>query len=84
MPPAALWLTLFWFGLTYLGLALGRLPWLRTDRAGVAFENHTDVVERHEALAVCEGVIPEEAADVPTNDAVGQLGAGQLDHLPSD
>jgi Na+/H+ antiporter NhaD/arsenite permease-like protein len=32
----ALWLTLFWFGLTYLGLALGRLPWLRTDRAGVA------------------------------------------------
>ncbi len=32
----ALWVTLFWFGLTYLGLALGRLPWLRTDRAGVA------------------------------------------------
>ncbi len=33
---AALALTLFWFGLTYLGLALGRLPGLRTDRAGVA------------------------------------------------
>jgi Na+/H+ antiporter NhaD/arsenite permease-like protein len=32
----ALWLTLFWFALTYLGLALGRVPWLRTDRAGVA------------------------------------------------
>ncbi|MBN9118103.1 MAG: anion transporter [Planctomycetes bacterium] len=32
----ALWLTLFWFGLTYLGLALGRVPFLRTDRAGVA------------------------------------------------
>jgi Na+/H+ antiporter NhaD/arsenite permease-like protein len=30
------WLTLFWFGLTYLGLALGRVPGLRTDRAGVA------------------------------------------------
>lgn len=29
-------LTLVWFGLTYLGLALGRLPGLRTDRAGVA------------------------------------------------
>ena len=29
-------LTLFWFGLTYLGLALGRLPGLRTDRTGVA------------------------------------------------
>ncbi|MDB5310639.1 MAG: ybiR 2 [Gemmataceae bacterium] len=33
---AAFWLTLFWFALTYLGLALGRLPGLRTDRAGVA------------------------------------------------
>lgn len=33
---AAFWATLFWFGLTYLGLALGRLPGLRTDRAGVA------------------------------------------------
>ena len=32
----ALWLTLFWFGLTYLGLALGRVPFLRTDRAGVS------------------------------------------------
>jgi Na+/H+ antiporter NhaD/arsenite permease-like protein len=32
----AFWVTLFWFGLTYLGLALGRLPGLRTDRAGVA------------------------------------------------
>ena len=32
----AFWLTLFWFALTYLGLALGRLPGLRTDRAGVA------------------------------------------------
>ncbi|WP_020468012.1 anion transporter [Zavarzinella formosa] len=32
----AFWLTLFWFGLTYLGLALGRLPGLRTDRSGIA------------------------------------------------
>ena len=31
-----MWLTLAWFVLTYTGLALGRLPWLRTDRAGVA------------------------------------------------
>src|ERR1700721_1835587 len=29
-------LTLFWFGLTYLGLAFGRLPGLRTDRVGIA------------------------------------------------
>jgi Na+/H+ antiporter NhaD/arsenite permease-like protein len=34
--PAAFWLTLSWFALTYLGLALGKLPWLRTDRVGVA------------------------------------------------
>jgi Na+/H+ antiporter NhaD/arsenite permease-like protein len=33
---AAFWVTLFWFSLTYLGLALGRLPGLRTDRAGIA------------------------------------------------
>jgi Na+/H+ antiporter NhaD/arsenite permease-like protein len=30
------WVTLFWFVLTYLGLALGRVPGLRTDRAGIA------------------------------------------------
>lgn len=35
-PTVAFWLTLFWFGLTYLGLALGRLPGLRTDRTGVS------------------------------------------------
>lgn len=29
-------LTWFWFGLTYFGLAVGRLPGLRTDRAGIA------------------------------------------------
>jgi Na+/H+ antiporter NhaD/arsenite permease-like protein len=33
---AAFWLALFWFGFTYLGLALGTLPGLRTDRPGVA------------------------------------------------
>jgi Na+/H+ antiporter NhaD/arsenite permease-like protein len=33
---AHLWLTLLWFTLTYTGLALGRLPGLRTDRAGIA------------------------------------------------
>jgi Na+/H+ antiporter NhaD/arsenite permease-like protein len=30
------WLTLILFSLTYLGLALGKLPWLRTDRTGIA------------------------------------------------
>ena len=32
----AFWLTLFVFTLTYAGLALGRLPGLRTDRTGIA------------------------------------------------
>jgi Na+/H+ antiporter NhaD/arsenite permease-like protein len=30
------WLTFFWFTLTYAGLALGKLPGLRIDRAGIA------------------------------------------------
>ncbi len=33
---AVFWLTLAWFTLTYAGLALGKLPRLRTDRAGIA------------------------------------------------
>jgi Na+/H+ antiporter NhaD/arsenite permease-like protein len=34
--PWSFWLTLAWFTLTYAGLALGKLPGLRTDRAGIA------------------------------------------------
>ena len=30
-----------WFGLTYLGLALGRAPGLRMDRAGIALVGAT-------------------------------------------
>ncbi len=32
----ALWLTLAVFLVTYAGLAVGRVPWLRTDRTGIA------------------------------------------------
>jgi Na+/H+ antiporter NhaD/arsenite permease-like protein len=39
-----LWLTLAWFLLTYTGLALGKLPWLRTDRTGVALVGATLVL----------------------------------------
>ena len=39
-----LWLTLAWFVLTYTGLALGRLPWLRTDRTGVALVGATLII----------------------------------------
>jgi Na+/H+ antiporter NhaD/arsenite permease-like protein len=31
------WLTVGLFTLTYIGLAIGKLPWLRVDRAGIAF-----------------------------------------------
>jgi Na+/H+ antiporter NhaD/arsenite permease-like protein len=41
---ARFWLTLVWFALTYLGLALGRLPGLRTDRAGIALVGATLVL----------------------------------------
>ena len=34
--PAALWLTTALFTLTYVGLALGKVPGLRMDRAGIA------------------------------------------------
>ena len=40
----AFWLTLFWFTLTYLGLALGRLPGLRADRAGIALAGAAGVL----------------------------------------
>ena len=36
-----IWLTCIVFTLTYIGLALGKLPWLRIDRAGIAFVGAT-------------------------------------------
>jgi Na+/H+ antiporter NhaD/arsenite permease-like protein len=42
--PVRFGLTLAWFALTYLGLALGRLPGLRTDRAGIALVGATLVL----------------------------------------
>jgi Na+/H+ antiporter NhaD/arsenite permease-like protein len=39
-----LWLTLAWFLVTYTGLALGKLPWLHTDRTGVALVGATLVL----------------------------------------
>src|SRR6185437_15837866 len=38
------WITLGWFAFTYLGLAIGRLPGLRTDRAGIALVGATGVM----------------------------------------
>jgi Na+/H+ antiporter NhaD/arsenite permease-like protein len=43
MPPSvpAMWLTTILFTLTYLGLALGKIPGLRIDRAGIALVGAT-------------------------------------------
>jgi Na+/H+ antiporter NhaD/arsenite permease-like protein len=45
-----LWLTVVIFSLTYLGLALGKIPWLRIDRAGIALVGAT--------LMMLSGVLP--------------------------
>ena len=45
-----LWLSVVIFSLTYLGLALGKVPWLRIDRAGIALVGAT--------LMMVSGVLP--------------------------
>jgi Na+/H+ antiporter NhaD/arsenite permease-like protein len=45
-----LWLSVVIFSLTYLGLALGRVPWLRIDRAGIALVGAT--------LMMVSGILP--------------------------
>ena len=49
-PSNTFWLTVAIFSLTYLGLALGRVPWLRIDRAGIALVGAT--------LMIVSGVLP--------------------------
>jgi Na+/H+ antiporter NhaD/arsenite permease-like protein len=49
-PSLAFWLVLVIFSLTYLGLALGRIPWLRMDRAGIALVGA--------ALMIVTGILP--------------------------
>jgi di/tricarboxylate transporter len=46
----AFWLTTAWFSLTYVGLALGRVPGLRIDRAGIALVGAT--------LMMVTGLVP--------------------------
>ena len=59
MDPAAQlwWLTVTLFALTYIGLAIGKLPWLRVDRAGIAFVGA--------ALMLLTGVLSIEQAAGP-------------------
>ncbi len=47
--PTTLWLTWGLFAVTYIGLAAGKIPRLRIDRAGIAFVGA--------ALVLCTGVI---------------------------
>src|SRR5437016_2149588 len=54
-PQALLWLTSGWFLLTYVGLALGNLPGLRMDRAGIALVGAT-------LMMVCGALTFDEAA----------------------
>jgi Na+/H+ antiporter NhaD/arsenite permease-like protein len=49
-PSIAFWLTVAIFSLTYLGLALGKAPWLRIDRAGIALVGAT--------LMMLSGILP--------------------------
>jgi Na+/H+ antiporter NhaD/arsenite permease-like protein len=51
------WLTTFVFALTYLGLAIGGVPRLRMDRAGIAFAGA--------ALMLCTGILTVAQAASP-------------------
>jgi Na+/H+ antiporter NhaD/arsenite permease-like protein len=50
-----MWLTSIWFLLTYVGLAIGNLPGLRMDRAGIALVGAT-------LMMVCGAISFDEAA----------------------
>lgn len=56
-PSAMLWLTTALFALTYLALAIGRVPKLRCDRPGIAFIGA--------ALMLCTGVVTLRQATSP-------------------
>ena len=49
-PSITFWLTVAIFLLTYLGLSLGKVPWLRIDRAGIALVGAT--------LMMVSGILP--------------------------
>ena len=61
-PSALLWVTVALFSLTYVALAVGRVPGLRMDRAGIAFIGA--------ALMLCTGVISLSEAAGPQSNGV--------------
>ena len=56
-PTAMLWLTTALFTLTYIALAIGKVPWLRCDRPGIAFIGA--------GLMLCTGVLTLRQATSP-------------------
>jgi Na+/H+ antiporter NhaD/arsenite permease-like protein len=56
-PSATLWVTTALFSLTYIALAIGKIPRLRCDRAGIAFIGA--------ALMLCTGVVTLRQATSP-------------------
>ena len=56
-PTATLWLTTALFTLTYIALAIGKIPKLRCDRPGIAFIGA--------ALMLCAGVLTLQQATSP-------------------
>lgn len=59
-----LWLTLVVFVLTYAGLALGKVPSLRIDRAGIAFVGATLILLS--GLLTLEQAVSTKSIDYPT------------------
>ena len=57
MYPSIVWITSLVFALTYLGLAIGRIPGLRVDRAAIAFCGAT--------LMLCLGALTLQQAVAP-------------------
>ncbi len=60
----ALWLTTAIFALTYLGLAVGKVPGLRMDRAGIALVGATLMLVT--GLLTLEQAVSEESIDYKT------------------
>ncbi len=64
MNDAALWLTTVVFGLTYLGLAIGKVPGLLIDRAGIALVGATVMLGA--GLLTLEQAVQTNSIDYPT------------------
>jgi Na+/H+ antiporter NhaD/arsenite permease-like protein len=60
----AAWMTAAVFALTYLGLAVGKVPWLRMDRAGIALVGATLMLVF--GLLTVDEAVGRDSIDYPT------------------